>query len=615
MSNSIAHDLIGEIEFRRTLTGAARSLTDVGRKASSAFGFTVKARNLWRMAQGSNAVVLKKISRGGTHSAKQLGNQFDYLFGKSTSLFGNMVEHDPNGRSLSKEERREIVEMWSDGWTGAPKNGQTTHLLLSFPADLSPKKAKLIAETWASEMFQLGAHADDEWAYVAALHTDRANPHVHIVVNNRGIENETWFFMSKSHVFNLAMMKERIVEIGSEDGVHLDATSRLERGILSYGPSRGEIEGAKREHRPVRERMREGRALQDALAEITANAALMRSLAGYADQVSRVEIAANFIKAATILERGGIIIPKDMEITMQQQTAQTRSDLRQEFAGWFEYAEERIAQKDAHVRQDLRRQLYEISGNILASIGDDRGAELMRRGAQATVYQTQLDSGQMTRDGAPVSVSPIVAAEMRKSIQVEAAKVGIEPKEIARRLETGAGNAWQEREWMKADILAAAETKRLDLTLEKDRGLAAELVEGFYIQAAKVLDHVFGRTQHHTNDRLTRTLSNMGQGVSQGQDLQFRHEEQAKRFTHDLKERYGNDVVRRIGEGDDRALAVDFPDAGKRKDVALAILSTAKNHQALGLTIREAERGFERLQQRYSVAQDRTEERDDGWSV
>src|SRR5690606_30713164 len=150
--------------------------------------------------------------------------------------------HDPNGRSLSKEERKEIVEMWSDGWTGAPKNGQTTHLLLSFPADLSPKKAKLIAEAWASEMFQSGAHADDEWAYVAALHTDRANPHVHIVVNNRGIENGTWFFMSKSHVFNLDMMKERIVEIGAEDGVHLDATSRLERGILSYGPSRAEIE-------------------------------------------------------------------------------------------------------------------------------------------------------------------------------------------------------------------------------------------------------------------------------------------------------------------------------------------------------------------------------------
>ncbi|MFB9223661.1 relaxase/mobilization nuclease domain-containing protein [Paracoccus cavernae] len=615
MSNSIARDLIGEIEFRRTLTGAARSLTDVGRKASSAFGFTAKARNLWRMAQGANAVVLKKISRGGTHSAKQLGNQFDYLFGKSTSLFGNMVEHDPNGRSLSKEERKEIVEMWSDAWSGAPKNGQTTHLLLSFPADLSPKKAKLIAEAWASEMFQSGAHADDEWAYVAALHTDRANPHVHIVVNNRGVENGTWFFMSKSHVFNLAMMKERLVEIGAEDGVHLDATSRLERGILSYGPSRAEIEGAKREHRPVRERMREGRALQDALAEITVNAALMRRLAGYADQVLKAEVAANFIKAASILERGGIILPKDMEISMQEQTAQTSSDLRQEFAGWFENAEERIAQKDAHRRQDLRRQLYAVSGNILASLGDDRGAELMRRGPRAAVYQTQLESGQITRDGTAASVSPIASAEMRKGIQAEAAKIGIGSEEIARRIETGAGNAWQEREWIKADLLAVAEAKRLDLIREKDRGLAAELVDGFYSQAAKIVDRALEHTHHHTNDRLTRTLQSMAQGVAQGQDLQFGHEEQAERFTHDLRERYGSDVIRRIAKGDDRALAVDFPDAEKRKEVALSILSAAKSHQSLGLSLREVEQSFERLQQREGAVQDRINERDDGWSA
>lgn len=615
MSNSIARDLIGEIEFRRNLTGAARSLTETARKSFGRFGFTAKARNFWRMAQGSNSVVLKKISRGGTNTAKQLGNQFDYLFGKSTSLFGNMVEHDPNGRSLSREERKEIVDMWSDGWTGSPKNGQTTHLLLSFPADLAPKKAKLIAEAWASEMFQSGVHADDEWAYVAALHTDRANPHVHIVVNNRGIANGTWFFMAKSHVFNLATMKERVVEIAAEDGVHLDATSRLERGILSYGPSRAEIEGAKREHRPVRERMREGRALQDALQDIATNAALARSLAGIADQLSRAEIAANLSKAASILERGGIILPRDMEITMQQDTVQTRSDLRQEFAGWFENAETRIAKKDEHERQDLRRQLYDISGKILDSLGDERGAELMRRGARAAVYQTRLETNQISRDGKAVEISPIAADEMRQGVQAEAAKIGIRPDVIAQRLETGAGNAWQEREWMKSDLLAVAEARRLDLTRDKDRSLAADLVDGFYSQAAKVLDRAFERTRHHTNDRLTRTLASMAEGVAQGQELRFGHEDQAAGFTKDLKERYGADVVRRIAQGDDRALAVDFPEADKRRDVALSIVSAAKNHQSLGLTLREAELAEVRLKERETPTQVQKHERDDGWSI
>ena len=615
MSSSIARDLIGEIEFRRNLAGAARSLTDTARQSFNRFGFSAKARNLWRMAQGSNSVVLKKISRGGTHSAKQLGMQMDYLFGKSTSLFGNMIEHDPDGRSLSREERKEIVEMWSDGWSGAPKNGQTTHLLLSFPADLSPKKAKLIAEAWASEMFQSGIHAEDEWAYVAALHTDRANPHVHIVVNNRGIANRTWFFMAKSHVFNLGMMKERIVEIAAEDGVQLDATSRLERGILSYGPSRAEIEGAKREHRPVRERMREGRALADALAEIAVTATLSRSLAGIADQVLQAEIAANLTKAASVLERGGIILPKDMEITMQSDAVTTRSDLRQEFAGWFENAEDLVAAKPAHERNDVRRELYEISGNVLEALGDERGAALMRRGARAAIYQTRLDTDQINREGRSVEISPIASGEIRRDVQAEGAKIGIRPEIIAARLDTGAGNAWQEREWMKADLLAVAEAKQLDLTREKDRSLAAELVDGFYSSAAKVLDRVLEREQHNSNDRLTRTLSSMAQGASQGQDLQFSHEEQAERFTNDLKERYGDDVVRRIAQGDDRALAVDFPDADRRRDVALSIMSAAKNHQSLGITLREAEEAEVRLKERDTPSHDQAHDRDDGWSI
>lgn len=615
MSNSIARDLIGEIEFRRNLNGAARSLTDTARQSFSRFGFGAKARNLWRMAQGSNAVVLKKISRGGTHSAKQLGMQMDYLFGKSTALFGNMVDHDPNGRTLTKDERAEIVEMWSDTWSGSPKNGQTTHLLLSFPADLAPKKARMIAETWAAEMFQSGIHAEDEWAYVAALHTDRANPHVHIVVNNRGIVNGTWFFMSKSHVFNLDMMKERVVELAAEDGVHLDATSRLERGILSYGPSRAEIEGAKREHRPVRERMREGRALHDALAEIATNAAIARNLAGIADQVFLAEIAANLSKAASILERGGIVFPKDMEITMQQDTAQSQSDLRLAFAGWFENAEKMIATKQPQDRHNLRQELYQVSGEILADLGDDRGAALMRRGARAAVYQTRLEAGLIERDGKAIEIGPIASEDMRRDVLAEGAKIGIRPEIIAARLDTGAGNAWQERDWMKADLLAVAEAKQLDLTREKDRNLAAELVDGFYSSAAKVLDRGLERTQHHSNDRLTRTLSSMAQAVAQGQELRFGHEDQAARFASDLKDRYGDDVVRRISQGDDRALAVDFPEADKRKDVALSIMSAARNHQSLGITLRDAELGAERLKERDAPTHEQTRERDDGWSL
>ncbi|WP_444451354.1 relaxase/mobilization nuclease domain-containing protein (plasmid) [Rhodobacter capsulatus] len=269
--------------------------------------FSPRAAQLWRFALGSNAAVIKKINRGGTHSAKDLRAQFDYLFSKSEAIFGNAVSHDPNARGLAADERREIAETWGDDWHGAPKNGHTTHLLLSFPSHVAPGKAKLIAETWAFEMFQSGAHQAEEWAYVAALHTDRAHPHVHVVVNNRGLIDGQWFYMAREHAFNLDMMKTRMVEIAAEEGVFLDATSRAERGILSYGPSRSEIERAKAQGRAPEERMREGRALDEALSSMTRSAETLRGLAHLAALTGLDEIATRIGAAEAALVRGGIV--------------------------------------------------------------------------------------------------------------------------------------------------------------------------------------------------------------------------------------------------------------------------------------------------------------------
>lgn len=177
--------MLGEIDLLRPQRGRMRS----DRQLAS-FRFSPRAGQLWRFALGSNAAVLKKIGQGGTSSAKELNAQMDYLFSKSAALFGNAVAHDPSARGLAAEERREIADTWSQDWRGSPKNGHTTHLLLSFPSHVRPEKAKLIAEAWAFEMFQSGEHQAEEWAYVAALHTDRAHPHVHIVVNNRGLVND-----------------------------------------------------------------------------------------------------------------------------------------------------------------------------------------------------------------------------------------------------------------------------------------------------------------------------------------------------------------------------------------------------------------------------------------
>jgi len=296
----------------------------------SGFRFSPRSSQLWRFALGSNAAVIKKISRGGTHSKRELRAQVDYLFSKSAAIFGNAVVLDPKASGLSTEERKEIAETWSEGWYGSTKNGQTTHLLLSFPSHVAPGKAKAIAEEWAFEMFQSGDHQDEEWAYVAALHTDRPHPHVHIVVNNRGLVRDAWFFMAKEHHFNLAMMKTRMVEIAAEEGIVLDATSRVARGILSYGPSRGEIERARAEGRKPVERPREGRALEDGLTMVSKTAETLRGLAHAAALTGLKEIAERIGEAETRLRHGGILHPFPAKTDRAD-----RADLERHFGrGW-----------------------------------------------------------------------------------------------------------------------------------------------------------------------------------------------------------------------------------------------------------------------------------------
>jgi type IV secretion system T-DNA border endonuclease VirD2 len=593
--SGLAQDLLGEWELlhnRRRYAGVFRGTTPGQPGKSGRGGSWSRTERLTRMVGSTNSLILKKIARGGTHSAKQLGDQLDYLFSKSSALFGNMVDHDPEGRSLSAEERKAIAADWSDGWGRDAKNGQTTHLLLSFPADLKPQKALSIAEIWAAEMFQSGIHADDEWAYVAALHTDRPNPHVHIVVNNRGLMAGTWFYMARQHVFNLDRMKERAAEIAEEMGVTLDISSRIERGILTYGPSRAEIETAKREQRAVEERALEGKALEDALGEIAATQSTLRALASLATLTSLEALARKFTLAAEILARGGIITPERLEVDMELDTVRTRGDLRAAFTAWHEDAGKKISALAPQDRHEMRRELAQISGDILRDLGDAAGAELAVEPPRSALYGIGLD-----RDDAAAGVDGDGAGASGKRGQIleTAEALGISRALMAERLGAPAANAWQEREWIRSDILAVAGARGLDLEDAGGRGATARLLDGFYEAAAQVLGQAV-EASHELDDRLQRTLGIMAEAHRQHGKVSFAHDDHAGRLAEDLKARYGADVLGRIVEGDDSALSTDFPEAGQRRSVAQAILAAAESHETVGLSLREIKHAREQLQ-------------------
>ncbi len=599
----LAEALIGEIEFPIWQGGAGMLAFQQAEVARAFDRFMTprpkvsgRAAGLWRVAQGSNAVVLKKIHNGGTHTGKQLGNQLDYLFSKAAAVFGNMADLDPRARTLDGDRRKAVVDQWSDEWTGDPKNGQTTHLLVSFPVDVSAERARPVVEEWCMELFQSGLHSEgEEWAYVAALHTDRVNKHVHVVVNNRGLENGDWFFMAKDHAFNLDFMKERLVEIAGEHGLFLDKSSRLDRGILTYGPTRAEIERAAREGRAPIENRRQGRALSDALDQIQRNIETLRSLAVVATLISDENLAKKIEAAADLLEAGGIIHHRNREIVMDLDTIRNRGDLATAFGAWLDESERDISRLPVQDQRELREELYGIASEIVRDLGDKRGAQLMHHAPRTPVYQAQMDGTRITVQDKQKILGPDGTTELTAQIGAAAEEAGLDPSVIRSRMEIGAANAWQERAWIKADILAVADAKKIDLASEDGRGRAAELVDTFYAAAARTISRAVPIEREATSDRLTRTLSAMAEAHAQHGKVEFQSDEHAARFGADFRDRYGENAMGRLAAGDTNALAVDFPDAGQRRAIARAVAAAGEAHQSIGMTVAQARQAKEKM--------------------
>ncbi len=599
-SIGLAEAVLGEINFLRPQQGRVKAGSSSPKRG---FSFSTRASQLWRFSLGSNAAVLKKIGKGGTANAKELAAQMDYLFSKSASIFGNGVVLNADAKGLTKDERNDIVGDWVEDWRGSPKNGHTTHLLMSFPSHVRPEKAKLIAEAWAFEMFQSGEHQDDVWSYVAALHTDKAHPHVHMVVNNRGTVNDSWFFMAKEHVFNLEVMKGHMVAISSEEGVFLDATSRAERGLLTYGPSRAEIERAREEGRAPEQRPREGRALEDALATMARTADAMRSLQHVAALTGLPEIGEKIAKAEEALRRGGVLHPFPAEAATAE-----RADLDRHFSGWMAETEGKIRTMPVAERKEMRNELYSYAIDIAKGLGDARGVQLLQMLPQTKLYATGLEGDRLTRGREAVDLQPGAADQLKADIVGKAVALGLSGERMAERLVTGAANAWEERDWVRSDLVALS-GRRADLRNPDHSRKVVDDLEGFYDAAAKLIDHARAHEVATENDRLLRALRSMARIMQSEGEVEFRGDAQAECFVDELRLRYGRGVVAELASGRTDAMAVDFEDADQRGWIARAVVSAAKSQVAFGLTLREVHKAERDLAGRLERGSDKDWER------
>ncbi|MDP5308814.1 relaxase/mobilization nuclease domain-containing protein [Paracoccus spongiarum] len=339
----------------RKVRGGGRS---GGRRGS---GLSGSLLNKWNFAEGSRAAVFKKIASGGTHTRHQMRRQMDYINTKAQYTFG-FSDALTDERRQSEASLEAIADSWEASWQGTPKNGHTSHLLISFPPDTAPRDAAAIAEEMCERAFGSEKEfADDRWEYIAALHTDRSHPHVHVLVNNRGVENGSWFYLSNKldAPFTYQGFRNLMVSVAQDYGVHLEATTRYERGDLQYSPSSAQ--------------WRQGRAPgQRALTD-----RVLGMLIDEADEWGEVAKAAKMVGNARVAEVADRMIQgiatqnpiSRKEFEMALENVETPEDFEAAIQGWAE----RMRDKVLELPPEMQGKHFTAIGGFLDDVKQEYG--------------------------------------------------------------------------------------------------------------------------------------------------------------------------------------------------------------------------------------------------
>jgi type IV secretion system T-DNA border endonuclease VirD2 len=269
-------------------------------------------------------------------------------------------------------------------------------------------------------------------------------------------------------------------------------------------------------------------------------------------------------------------------------------------------AEGKIRKMPVAERKDMRDELYGYAIDIAKGLGDARGAQLLQMLPQTKLYATSLEGDRLMQGKEAVELQPGAPYRLKTDIVSKAVALGLSGDRMAKRLETGAANAWEERDWVRSDLLTLSGRLRADLRNPDQSRKVVDDLEGFYEAAAKLIGHARAHEVVPDNNRLLRALGSMGRILQADGKVEFRGDAHAERFAEELRLRYGKGVVAELASGRTDALAGDFEDAGQRKWIARAVVSAAKSHVALGLTLKEA-RDAERRQ---GSTPERSNERD-----
>lgn len=463
--NDAVHDVTGEV-FRDGWSRIRGSMQGL---------HAARQKQLVRAAAGHRAAVFKAIRGGGTHTKSQLANQLEYLTTKSTHIVDSSGFLDGKAK-LEAKEVKDLTERFAKRWSAGfkPKLGQTTHMLMSFPIGTRGEDVRDITANVAERFFQT---EEGHFDFIIAVHEDRDHPHAHIVLNRRSQDGE-FFFLGRDHRFNYDDFRLAMVEEAEKFGVRLEATRRLDRGVVHYPPRTREVYAAKEEGRAPEPRPRVGADLERALEDIANARAIYHALAAEASADNRDAVADALLQAGELLAKGGKL---NLEGGVYMPEEQSFEDLRTRYADQVERVQNMIAEKPEAARPRLQRSLNEIQSRLahMQPLGL-RYATLTEKPSDGGIYsEANIDRDQLDRLRDP---------DVRAQIDTALRGTGISSSVVVARMETGAQNAALERQWIADDLARVAERDGLNLERREDLEKARETLNRARVQLGIALE-------------------------------------------------------------------------------------------------------------------------------
>jgi type IV secretion system T-DNA border endonuclease VirD2 len=434
-----------------------------------------KQKQFIRAAAGHRAAVFKAIRGGGTNSKSELSNQLGYLTTKSTHIVDSSGFLDGKSK-LDNREIKDLTERFAKRWSAGfkPKLGQTTHMLMSFPIGTDGEDVRDIATDVAERFFQTD---EGHFEYIIAVHEDRDHPHAHVVLNRRSQEGE-FFYLGRDHRFNYDDFRLAMVEEAEKYGVRLEATRRIDRGVVHYPPRTREIYAAKAEQREPEGRVRIGADLDRALQEIANTRIIYHSLAAEASKENHEDIADALIRASEVLSKGGRL---KQEGGVYMAEDQSFDDLKVRYAEQVERVQGMIDEKPEVERPRLEKSLNEIQARLahMQPLGL-RSHTLSDAPSEGGVYsEANIDRDQLVR-----LQDPEVRAQLDTALRGTGTRAGV----VIARMEAGAQNAALERQWIADDLTRVAQNDGLNLERREDLATARDTLNSVHVQLGVTLE-------------------------------------------------------------------------------------------------------------------------------